>query len=531
MQRRGGAQWPTHHSARTAEDEGGGPCVFGSSWILDDAPQLLVPDRGGPVRGIAVAEPPKLLGVDARERAKHLRLGGGQERQLEGGIAPVVSDVVYSAHAVLPDGKILVAGFATYNQEQLWPENSIKVVRYTANGALDPTFGQDGVAKLTPYRHAERHRNFERVAMAVAPNGTVYVLAAVDGTTYWDAPVAAIGRLTADGALDTTFGDRGWAFTEKQARIGSAVVQPDGKLVVALQDAAQPLARFQADGSVDAAFASTLRSDIANIPGYNQHRVGAWTQVAMTPAQDFVVGGGGLTDPRQTTDMRFVKITADGHLDTSFGKGQALSDVALLQYSHVSMNSFTLDGDAILAVGTAHPTKGRMNDGQSETRGWVARLDASGKLDATFATNGVADLDLAYDTVQVLANGPATVNGVRQPALHKQEDRFYGVTVDASHRVLAAGISHGAPIVTRLLPNGAVDASFGGDGTIEIASLREPPMPPSWDEAKMLAQPWLAVGAVVRGNRLLVPLAREENSWSTDNATGLGAVSVAAVSL
>ena len=77
----------------------------------------------------------------------------------------------------------------------------------------------------------------------------------------------AVVRYNADGSLDTTFSGDGYdiiRFTESYDAPSSALVQPDGKIVVAgVKDASDPnisravLVRYNGDGSLDASFNRT----------------------------------------------------------------------------------------------------------------------------------------------------------------------------------------------------------------------------------------------------------------------------------
>jgi uncharacterized delta-60 repeat protein len=100
--------------------------------------------------------------------------------------------------AILPDGKILVAGESFSNATS----NDMAVVRLNANGSIDGTFGSAGVALVNFTGGAD-----SATSMAVQPNGKI-VLA---GTAIADGPggsqrAFALARLLPDGARDLAFG-------------------------------------------------------------------------------------------------------------------------------------------------------------------------------------------------------------------------------------------------------------------------------------------------------------------------------------
>jgi uncharacterized delta-60 repeat protein len=100
--------------------------------------------------------------------------------------------------AVLPDGKILVAGqtyMATGNSEMF-------VARFLADGAPDLTFGTNGYG-LTSYSVEEEY-NYD---MAIQDDGKI-ILAGRTFLGSWSSMLFT--RFTADGVLDTTFGTAGY---------------------------------------------------------------------------------------------------------------------------------------------------------------------------------------------------------------------------------------------------------------------------------------------------------------------------------
>jgi uncharacterized delta-60 repeat protein len=131
----------------------------------------------------------------------------GGDGMLVGGLGlSIASDVV-----VQRDGKILVAGGS--------------VVRLNADGTLDGTFGQSGRATMGIV---------DADSLALQADGRVLVSGTFLGATDSDFGVA---RLTVAGRLDPGFGRGGVNTTDiglrSQDQVTDAVLQPDGKLVVA----------------------------------------------------------------------------------------------------------------------------------------------------------------------------------------------------------------------------------------------------------------------------------------------------------
>jgi uncharacterized delta-60 repeat protein len=102
------------------------------------------------------------------------------------------------AVAVLPDGRILVAGGYSRGRR-----TGFAVMRYLEDGRLDPTFGGDGIVTTT-FPDADAHG----WGLAVQPDGKAVVV----GTVLRDGRrnrVTGLVRYRTDGTRDTSFGDLG----------------------------------------------------------------------------------------------------------------------------------------------------------------------------------------------------------------------------------------------------------------------------------------------------------------------------------
>jgi len=102
-----------------------------------------------------------------------------------------------NAVAIEPNGKIVLAG--TDSRERF------VVARLTAAGALDPSFGGNGVVRT---RIDDRFR--EANDLAIQPNGRIVVVGWSGGD--WT-PRFALVRYLPDGRKDLSFGDRGRVVT------------------------------------------------------------------------------------------------------------------------------------------------------------------------------------------------------------------------------------------------------------------------------------------------------------------------------
>lgn len=154
--------------------------------------------------------------------------------------------------AIQPDGKIVVAG--SFNSGS---DRDIAVVRYTASGMPDSTFGTNGIV-TTPIGSGNDYAG----GVAIQSDGTIVVAGSTDSGSDDD---IALVRYTASGALDPTFGSGGIVTTNISSGddfAGSIASQGGGKIVVAGQahngvDYNFALLRYTGSGALDPTFGSS----------------------------------------------------------------------------------------------------------------------------------------------------------------------------------------------------------------------------------------------------------------------------------
>ena len=223
------------------------------------------------------------------------------------------------ARAVLlvPGGKLLVAG---YSYNDAYYHTTFALARYNANGALDTTFGTNGVA-LTPIEQGTGGNGPEDRATAMALDANKNIVVA--GYTGFIMDRFAAARFTPDGKLDTRFGKEG-IYTQNlggDSRAAVVAVQPDGKIVIAgsaggpAEDFA--MVRLRADGAPDTAFGKqgTVTTDFVHGSDYA-------SGIALLPNGKIVLGGTGqLPGPygRHLFGVALAQYNANGSLNTTLG--------------------------------------------------------------------------------------------------------------------------------------------------------------------------------------------------------------------
>ena len=314
---------------------------------------------------------------------------------------------VAEAVAVDAAGGIIVGAYGSS-----WPT---AVIRYTAEGTLDTTFGVNGLAAVAAGRVS---------SMKIQADGRIVVA----GSGFF------LARLMADGSRDTSFGSGG-AVTPLLPGIAYAMaLQEDGRIVLAGYTEHGPgsggfiaLARYNTDGSFDASFGSggVVLTDIQN-----QARA-----VAVQPDGRILVAG---------FSFQTVRFNADGTIDTTFGSEGQIS-VPFGAYGWDSLAEDIVvqpDGKIVVAGGqwTIYDFA-------------IARLNPDGSLDGTFGKDGMVTTDFngGLDQIQAIVlqpDGRLVAAGSGGPA-HRLPD--------ARHFALA-----------RYEPNGALDRNFGKAGKVVV---------------------------------------------------------------
>jgi uncharacterized delta-60 repeat protein len=129
------------------------------------------------------------------------------------------------ALVVQPDGKIVVAGFTNNG-----PESDFALVRYNADGSLDPGFSSDGT--VTTDIGPGPTDDFA-YSLALQSDGKIVTAGFTHNGSNYD---FALTRHTADGSLDPVFDGDGKLTTvagTPDSRAFSVAIQTDGKIVAA----------------------------------------------------------------------------------------------------------------------------------------------------------------------------------------------------------------------------------------------------------------------------------------------------------
>jgi uncharacterized delta-60 repeat protein len=222
------------------------------------------------------------------------------------------------AVAIQPDGKIVAAGYGS---------NSSALVRYNANGSLDPTFDGDGIV-TTSIGGAH--------AVAIQQDGKI-VTAGESNSDF------AVARYNTDGSLDPTFDGDGIVTTDIDGHgdLARAVaIQPDGKIVAVGNgnngsNSDFALVRYNTEGSLD----PTFDGDgivATNIDGHDDLA----RAVAIQPDGKIVAAGSSAGSNNNFASVRY---NTNGSLDATFAHGDGIK-IFDFNNSDDSASGIALDG-------------------------------------------------------------------------------------------------------------------------------------------------------------------------------------------
>ena len=229
--------------------------------------------------------------------------------------------------AVQSDGKIVLAGSSHVGQFDTY---DIALVRYNANGSLDPTFNGNGI--VTTDIPAVFPAPDEAYCVALQNDGKIVVAGSSGYSGGFIAPLhptalsltisgacIAVLRYNTDGSLDTSFNGTGKVLTrvndgDKSSKQDgrSVTIQSDGRIVVS----GSGLVRLEASGALDLSVPFATNSSAA-VVGYGA-AVQSNSKIAV--AIDFHNGS--------NYDFALWRYDTSGSLDTTFnGTGKVVTAI------------------------------------------------------------------------------------------------------------------------------------------------------------------------------------------------------------
>lgn len=314
-----------------------------------------------------------------------------------------------------------------------------------APGDPDTSFGRNGkvTTNFTP-------RNDMAFGVAIQPDGRIVTSGTAGGRSF------ALARHRRNGRPDRSFGGNGKVRTRFAGGLTIAyavALEPTGRIVAAGStdhENAVALARYGPDGTLDGSFGGDGKVVTTFTGDHDLAR-----DLAIQPDGKIVVAG-----TASFARFALARFDTDGSLDASFGVGgKVLTDVT---GGRDGAHGVAVQPDGrIVVAGRGAGAGGRFA---------LARYLPDGSMDATFGGDG-----------KVLTNFTA------------RHDAARAVTIQANGRIVAAGFAggrrRGGFALARYLPDGSLDATFGGNGKVRTGFTK------GWD---------LAFGIAVQPDRRIV---------------------------
>ena len=311
----------------------------------------------------------------------------------------------YTGAAAGPNGSLYVAA-SEGTEYSLTPTNSLtRVYRFLANGTLDSTWGNSGVASIDISASAT---NSERPSdVLVLSDGSVVM--GITSTTF-SIPITVelkLAKLTSAGALDATFGTNGLAniasgsssvmlrsFVEGPARtiyVGKSTMTGNYPNMVTTYG----VIKLSALGVVDSAFGTN--GELAT------------SSDVMTTDSTGALYVGGLTSSTPA-DAKVVKYLPSGSIDTSFGaSGEKVLSTSSGSGAESLSALVVANGKLSGVVGA----RGAIVNNFPSYETSLFRMNTSGVLDASFGSGGIALLGTVGNSIRditVLSDGSAILS-------------------------------------------------------------------------------------------------------------------------
>ena len=285
-----------------------------------------------------------------------------------------------NAIALQADGRIIVAG------SSLSTNSDFALLRYLADGTLDPSFGSGGGVITDIGAGSIDGGN----GVALQADGRILVAGSSSNGSDED---VALARYNTDGSLDTSFSTDG----KLTAAIGGGddiayaiAVQADGRIVVAGEtfngsDVDVFVMRFNADGTPDTAFGNGGRATTGVGTGHDLAR-----GVSLTADGRIVVAGS--TWNGNQYDTMLLRYNGDGSLDPNFGTGGKV--ITPVSPAGDTGNAVAVQANGrIVVAGQAYANSQPYSNGDFS----VIRYTGDGSLDTSFEARPTIDAAARYN--------------------------------------------------------------------------------------------------------------------------------------
>lgn len=355
---------------------------------------------------------------------------------------------------IMPDGKILVAGYAINNDKL----KQLVLVRLNGNGTLDTSFGTNGFSKTNLV--ASSSDNIKIFDILISSDGNIHITAFVSSYGYY---VFNYARFDSNGIADITLGDEGLYRSDYNVQAYSSVMDNNGNIVVAgFQDERNGVFRIKEDGSLDSTFSLNGVGGCGNcyprgilnmsskltLVGYN---------TSGTSPYDGLIG------------YKLTKFNQNGSVDDQFGSNGILNVEYYVNGAPPRLNNIKSINNKIILFGYARWGNFGNYTGTCATANcfvvpnesssddfWVLMLNEDGSVDNSFGNSGTHII----------------------PVSTQLDDEVIDVTMDSKGRVIAVGyVNSGPPYYRDIAITRLADITTGIDAKDSKSKISVYPNP------------------------------------------------------
>jgi len=302
-----------------------------------------------------------------------------------------------NAVLVQPDGKRLIIGHA--EKAVPAPGDTVylgMVLRTNTVGDYDSTFSGDGRAPIEP---VAGYGDIALTSGALQPDGRIVVAGLTDNVADgypYQGPTPFVARLTAAGALDSTFSGDGLLRLPAQLggsddRVVDVAVQTDGRVLLAIQskdggtlDRRPVICRLTSSGALD----SSWDGDGCLAVAYNESWETIPEEIAIDRFGRVLLAGVGYTSTVYVGFGFVARFSPTGVPDATFS-GDGVFEFGLLDDDVTQVADLLLmppPSDAIVVAGRFQVS--------GDNLPFVVKATATGALDSTFSGDGKLALEI-----------------------------------------------------------------------------------------------------------------------------------------
>jgi uncharacterized delta-60 repeat protein len=286
---------------------------------------------------------------------------------------PSTKNQAYSI-AVQPDNKLVVAGWVGNTSTA-----NFALARYSSEGILDLTFGNNGIVKSAIIGNGTTYNN----AVIILPSGKIVVAGNAQDMTHTSNYDFAVLQYNENGVPDSTFGTDGETLTSiNDLDYGTCVAaQSDGKIVVGGYswngtDDDFAIVRYYANGKVDRTFGK--QGIVTTNILYRDYG----ESIAVQPDGKILLAGWAANTTNSLIEFAVARYNSDGSLDNTFGTNGIVTTAPGLYNNLGEALELQPDGKILIA--------GKCDMGTGSLMYTVVRFNTDGSMDNTFGGSGKA---------------------------------------------------------------------------------------------------------------------------------------------